>query len=210
MLKCIRKNKWVLYGLSFFIFLVLLISCFSSRVRVIEDEGYYSKREVSLYILEFGNLPDNYLTKTEAINLYGDYYSAIEAEYNIGGDIFDYRGSIIVYTDYTDLREADIYLFRETIIEDRMRGVNRLVFSSNGEEVFYTNNHYGSFSEMTLFRIQLIHYFAILLFIGYSIFIVFFYIDSFKKQTLKKDEFVEDIKGIISMYASFKFPKFIM
>lgn len=189
MVKYIKKSKWFLYGLSFLVFLLLLLLCFVSKVRVKEGENYYSKKEVSLYILEFGYLPDNYITKSEATNLYGDYYSAIEEGLNIGGDIFDYRGAITNYTKYTDLREADIYLFRSSIIESERRGVYRLVFSSNGEEVFYTNNHYVSFSKMTLFRIQLFHYFSILMFIVYNGFIVFIYIDIFKNETIEKEEY---------------------
>lgn len=149
-------HKWRFYITSFALLVLFFILPFATKVRVEFGQFYDTRVEVSLYILEYGKLPNNYITKGMAEQRFGTHIGAIEEGFNIGGDIFDYRGAITDLTNLRDLKEADLYQNRETVRELNLRGTYRLVFSSNGEQVFFTRNHYESFSRMTIGRIQLL------------------------------------------------------
>ncbi len=68
----------------------------------------------------------------------------------IGGNTFYYTGAIKQYTSNTSLREADVdYPSNKT-----ERGTKRLVYTVDCSEVFYTDDHYKTFTAVTKWSIN--------------------------------------------------------
>lgn len=161
------KNKKAIVFVCFaFLTIILLILSIAPRTTVVKGKAYYKKNEVALYILTFdGELPSNYITKSQAkkrypnVSYYLDsYYEALRDGYSIGGGPHDYFNSraeydshIAEYTDRTDLNECDIYnKTNSQIADDEDRGACRLVYTVDGSEVFYTADHYETFEKVTV------------------------------------------------------------
>ncbi len=112
---------------------------------VIEEEGCYtSKEEVALYLMKYGMLPGNYITKKEAQSMgwEGGALDSYAPGKSIGGDYFgNYEGS---------LPEADGRSYQECDIDSGPdgRGAKRIVFSNDGL-IFYTEDHYETFTLLT-------------------------------------------------------------
>lgn len=106
-----------------------------------KDGYYYSKEDVSLYLVTYGELPDNYITKAEARDL--GWSSGSVEDYApgcaIGGDVFgNYEGL---------LPKAKGRVYYECDIDTNgyhSRGARRIVFSNDGL-IYYTHDHYKSF-----------------------------------------------------------------
>ena len=103
------------------------------------QKSYTGKEEVAAYIAKHGELPDNFITKTQA--RYLGWKSGSVERYApgkcIGGDRFgNYEGLLPEDREYT---ECDI----DTLGASK-RGAKRIVFSNDGL-VYYTANHYASF-----------------------------------------------------------------
>ncbi len=114
-------------------------------VVITEDGQYDSKDEVGLYIYTYGHLPDNYMTKSEAREL-GWSSGALDVVvpgYAIGGDTFgNYEGNLPAEDGVTYI-ECDI-----DTIGQSSRGAKRIVYSSDGH-IYYTEDHYETFVELT-------------------------------------------------------------
>lgn len=113
----------------------------TSSVPVIEESGsYYSLEDVVRYLDEYGHLPDNYITKSEARALGWEGGSVEEYMEGaaIGGDRFGNREGLLPDGSY---KEADIDTDGAS-----SRGAKRLIFSDDGE-YYYTPDHYESFTE---------------------------------------------------------------
>lgn len=126
--------------------LVLLLSGCSQPVTIEEDGWYSSKEEVALYLETYGELPDNYLTKKEAIALgwnskEGNLWEVADGM-SIGGDKFGNREGILPKEDGRVYYECDIDY------EGGYRNEKRIVFSNDGL-IFYTEDHYQSFEELS-------------------------------------------------------------
>ena len=107
-------------------------------------EYYYDLTNVVLYLETYGELPDNYLTKSEAkaLGWEGGSVENYRAGAAIGGDYFGNREGL--------LPEAEGRRYTECDIDTNgygSRGSRRLVFSNDGL-YFYTSDHYESFSEV--------------------------------------------------------------
>ena len=109
---------------------------------LIDENGYYySKEDVSLYLVTYGELPDNFITKDEARDLgwTGGSVEDYAPGYAIGGDVFgNYEGL---------LPKASGRVYYECDIDTNGyydRGSRRIVFSNDGL-IYYTPNHYKSF-----------------------------------------------------------------
>lgn len=109
-------------------------------------EYYYDLVNVVLYLEIYDELPDNYITKSEARALgweggsVEDYMEGAA----IGGDTFGNREGL--------LPEAKGRRYTECDIDTNgypSRGARRLVFSNDGL-YYYTADHYESFSEVTV------------------------------------------------------------
>lgn len=109
---------------------------------------YTSKNEVAKYICENGSLPSNYVSKSEGKRLYEQKTGQNFTKWNfnplttlgvmIGGDYFENREGVLPPGTWY---EADVDYFANN------RGTNRLVYSS-GCNIYYTGNHYKSFSKV--------------------------------------------------------------
>ena len=97
------------------------------------------------YIFKYGRLPDNFITKKEAQKRGWDssynYVSDVAPGYSIGGDRFgNYEGALPDKKGRT-WYEADCYY------TSGKRNAHRIVYSNDGL-VYYTNDHYETFTQM--------------------------------------------------------------
>ena len=102
-------------------------------------ETYDSKEEVALYIHLYGELPENYITKSEARKLgwEGGSVEKFAPGKCIGGDRYgNYEGILPEDNEY---KECDI-----DTLGEKSRGAKRIVFSTDGD-IYYTEDHYESF-----------------------------------------------------------------
>lgn len=197
------RYRWQTYTLSIIIFIVLLVLPFSTRKTVKEDGLYYDYKDVSLYVYKYDKLPSNFITKSQAEYLFGNYYDAVDQGYNIGGDVYLYMGAITQITENQDLRESDIYPDRNAVVTNSSRGSYRLIYTLDGSDVFYTTDHYATIDHVSSGEIQSTSIlFSILFFVYFGNFL-FFYFVLVKKEILSKEELKKDVlligKIIISL-----------
>jgi len=113
-----------------------------STSSTIEENGwYYSAEDVSLYLYTYGELPENFITKSEARKLgwEGGSVETVAPGYAIGGDRFGNREGFLPEADDRTYYECDIDTCGKT-----SRGAKRIVYSDDGL-IFYTEDHYESF-----------------------------------------------------------------
>ena len=144
------------YRIVFYICIALTLACLITGIctlhTVKQDGTYHNKYDVALYIYTYHKLPSNFITKSQA-----DSMTAVaKKNYNIGGDTFENREGRIDNPNNLGLVECDIYTRNNNISK---RGAERLVFFANGSKVFYTSNHYTSFTEITKAKINGVSYF---------------------------------------------------
>lgn len=111
-----------------------------TEVLLDEDGTYTSAEDVSLYLVTYGELPDNFITKKEAkaLGWPGGDLEPYAPGKCIGGDLFgNYEGLLPEDRDY---HECDI-----DTLGAKSRGAKRLVFSDDGL-IYYTEDHYESFT----------------------------------------------------------------
>ncbi len=103
-----------------------------------EDGWYYSAEDVTEYIVTYGELPDNFITKNEARELgwEGGSVEDYAPGYAIGGDRFGNHEGLLPEGEV--YYECDI----DTDGEDS-RGAKRIVFSD--DLIYYTEDHYETF-----------------------------------------------------------------
>ena len=103
---------------------------------------YDSKTKVALFIVTYGRLPNNYITKSQAERLGWDGGSVERYAPGkcIGGDRF-YNNEGLLPSGYT-YYECDI-----GTLGAGSRGAQRLVYTKTGI-VYYTSNHYKSFTRL--------------------------------------------------------------
>ena len=104
-------------------------------------EEYSDVLSVSAYIYEWEELPPNYITKDEAENLgwqssKGNLWDVAYGK-SIGGDIFGNREGLL--PEGENYRECDINY------NGGYRGGERLVYSTDDYDIYYTADHYESF-----------------------------------------------------------------
>lgn len=107
---------------------------------------HYDVVNVVLYLDVYGELPPNYITKSEAkaLGWEGGSVEKYKDGAAIGGDTFGNREGLLPAADGRSYTECDI----DTHGKDS-RGAKRLIFSNDGL-YFYTSDHYESFSEVTV------------------------------------------------------------
>ena len=114
-----------------------------TNVSVVESGEYVSEYEVAAYIKEFHKLPSNYITKKEAQS-YGWHGGPLQ-EYapgkSIGGDVFTNRQGILPHSEKKYI-ECDIDA------NGTSRGAKRIVYSTDNYKVYYTDDHYNTFTEI--------------------------------------------------------------
>ena len=105
------------------------------------DGWYYSAEDVALYLVTYGELPCNFITKNEARDLGwegGSVQKYLEGA-AIGGDKFGNREGILPKADGRKYYECDIDTDGKS-----SRGAKRIVFSNDGL-IYYTEDHYETF-----------------------------------------------------------------
>ena len=105
------------------------------------DGWYYSAEDVALYLVTYGELPCNFITKNEARDLGwegGSVQKYLEGA-AIGGDKFGNREGILPKADGRQYYECDIDTDGKN-----SRGAKRIVYSNDGL-IYYTEDHYESF-----------------------------------------------------------------
>ena len=107
--------------------------------------SYTSAEDVALYLVTYGRLPDNFITKNEARDLgwvssEGNLWDVAEGM-SIGGDKFGNREGLLPDADGRVWYECDINY------RGGFRGSERIVFSNDGL-IYYTADHYESFDQL--------------------------------------------------------------
>lgn len=114
----------------------------TDREDISEDGKYDSKEDVARYIIKFGHLPSNYVTKKTARNAgwsggpLDNYFPGC----SIGGDVFRNMEGLLPKAPGRTYRECDI-----DTVGKRSRGGKRIVYSNDGL-IYYTGDHYDSFT----------------------------------------------------------------
>jgi hypothetical protein len=106
------------------------------------DGWYYSAEDVALYLVIYGELPDNFITKREARELgwEGGSVQRYQKGAAIGGDRFMNREGVLPEADGRKYYECDIDTNGRN-----SRGAKRIVFSNDGL-IYYTEDHYETFT----------------------------------------------------------------
>lgn len=109
---------------------------------VSEDDQYWTKDEVALYIHLYGHLPSNYITKKEAQDLgwSGGSLEPYAPGCSIGGGYFGNYEKLLPAKKGRTYTECDIDTRGK-----KSRGAKRIVFSNDGL-IYYTDDHYESFT----------------------------------------------------------------
>lgn len=117
---------------------------------VVRYEDYSDKDHVAAYLHEFGELPPNYITKREAqhlgwVNSRGNLWN-VAPEMSIGGDYFgNYEGKLPTARG-RKYYECDIDY--DPAENGGRRNEKRIIYSNDGL-IFYTEDHYKTFEEIT-------------------------------------------------------------
>ena len=114
----------------------------TSAVEVVRDGEYTGKDEVAAYIRKFdGSLPRNYLTKSQAraLGWRGGPLEPYAPGKSIGGDRFG---------NYERRLPAGSYKECDIDTKGRPRGAKRLIYTPNGQRIYYTHDHYNTFEEV--------------------------------------------------------------
>ena len=108
------------------------------------DGSYTTKEDVALYIHLYGELPSNFITKSEAEDLgwSGGGLEPYAPGKCIGGDKFGNREGLLPDAPGRTWTECDIDTLGKS-----SRGAKRIVFSNDGL-IFYTDDHYESFTQL--------------------------------------------------------------
>lgn len=115
----------------------------SSSVTVVEDGQYCTVDEVAAYIKQFHKLPSNYITKEEAraLGWQGGPLNKYAPGKSIGGDVFTNRQHVLPDSD-SQYIECDINA------NGTARGAERIVYNTGNFKVYYTSDHYNTFTEV--------------------------------------------------------------
>lgn len=169
MRKAFIKRQIPILTLMGLVMFILLLLTMTTKKDVNRNSKYYSKENVSLYLMKYHELPKNYISyhSIETSNHYeGDISDMI-----IGGDTHWNVGQFTSYgiSKNAILKECDISF--DGYSNFSKRGILRLVYTSNTSNVrvFYTDNHYSTFTEITTYKIMPKYYITKNIAIGYSI-----------------------------------------
>lgn len=109
---------------------------------IVEGGSYTTKEDVALYIYTYGELPANFITKSEAqdlgwVNKKGNLQE-VAPGMSIGGDR---------YGNYEQLLPDGKYKECDINYDGGYRGDERIVYSEDGY-IYYTDDHYESFTQL--------------------------------------------------------------
>ena len=106
-----------------------------------EDGSYTTREDVLAYLIAYGHLPSNFITKNDAraAGWEGGSLEPYCPGKCIGGDRFGNREGLLPTARGRTWTECDI-----NTLGKRSRGAERIVFSNDGL-IYYTGDHYESF-----------------------------------------------------------------
>lgn len=115
------------------------------KLSVEKDGSYTTPEDVAEYIHTFGTLPQNFITKSEAQALgwessKGNLWDVAPGK-SIGGDYFGNYEGLLPTEKGRKYTECDVNY------EGGYRGSERVIFSNDGL-IFYTDDHYESFTQL--------------------------------------------------------------
>ncbi len=117
----------------------------SPAASIEEDGTYTAPQDIADYLFTYGRLPGNFLTKKEAQALGWDsrynYVGDVAPGMSIGGDYF---GN---YEQKLPTAKGRKYYECDCSYTGTRRGAERIIFSNDGL-VYYTADHYETFTEM--------------------------------------------------------------
>ncbi|ERJ12211.1 ribonuclease domain-containing protein [Haloplasma contractile] len=110
----------------------------------IDEDGLYTEKDqVALYLRTYGRLPNNYITKREAIKIgfFNSKENILEQneKISIGGDIFYNKEEVLETINNRIYFECDVNYTGGS------RGKERIIYSNDGL-IYYTNDHYETFT----------------------------------------------------------------
>jgi hypothetical protein len=116
-----------------------------TEATITEDGTYTAPYLVAEYVHKYNKLPPNYITKSQARELgwesdKGNLWEVTDNK-SIGGDIFGNREGLLPE------KEGRIYYECDVNYKGGYRGSERIVYSNDGL-IFYTNDHYESFTQL--------------------------------------------------------------
>ena len=113
-----------------------------AQVALPEDGIYTARDDVALYLVTYGHLPGNFITKEDAraLGWSGGGLEAYAPGKCIGGDEFGNYEGILPDVPGRTYHECDI-----DTLGAGSRGAKRLVYSDDGN-IYYTDDHYESFT----------------------------------------------------------------
>ncbi|MFU2360915.1 MAG: ribonuclease domain-containing protein [Phascolarctobacterium sp.] len=116
----------------------------SGKIKISQNAAYTDKEHVAAYINEYKRLPHNYITKNEAKKLGWQTKGTLDKVApgkSIGGDRYgNYEGKL-PKKNGRNWKECDIDYVKGN------RNAKRIVFSNDGL-IYYTGDHYKSFSKL--------------------------------------------------------------
>ena len=178
-----RNNEGKFWKLSLLILFVFFILPIITTKRVSLNKEYTSVDQVALYLKTYHELPSNFITKygkDNAPNYGGDISDMI-----VGGDTHWNTGQLASFRvdGNARLKECDIKTEAYTLVPSQ-RGTYRFVYTTNTKNVrvFYTEDHYTTFTEITTFHLQLTRNIFWMIFGTYSIVLIAFVIYANKKE----------------------------
>ena len=120
------------------------LSLLNEEKKLPEDGSYTSKEDVAAYLIQYGHLPGNFVTKAEArkAGWNGGSLEAVLPGKCIGGDSFGNLEGLLPKAKGRSWRECDI-----NTLGKKSRGGERLIWSSDGL-IYYTDDHYESFTRI--------------------------------------------------------------
>lgn len=176
-------NKGIFWRISLLILFVLFLLPIITTKRVSLNKEYTSVDQVALYLKTYHELPSNYITKDGK-----DYASRHGIDLSgliVGGDTYYETSRLASFRVDGDapLKECDIKTETYTLLPSQ-RGSYRFVYTTNTKNVrvFYTEDHYTTFTEITTFHLQLTRNIFWMIFGTYSIVLVAFVIYANKKE----------------------------
>lgn len=112
---------------------------------VSEDGEYTAPEDVAAYIHAYGRLPQNFITKSEAMDLgwvssEGNLWDVAYGK-SIGGDVFGNREGRLPAAAGRTWYECDVNY------RGGFRGGERIVYSVDGL-IYYTDDHYETFEQL--------------------------------------------------------------
>lgn len=105
------------------------------------DGSYTTKEDVMNYLIQYGELPGNFITKKEAkaLGWPGGNLEPYAPGKCIGGDYYGNYEGLLPKAKGRKYTECDINTLGKS-----KRGAERIIFSNDGL-IYYTNDHYESF-----------------------------------------------------------------